>query len=94
MLSAVSLKMFPYPRIDLGYSVYLLTFFGFLVYAEAAYEKRMKRYESRPHPLILDGKVIPDSSSCSPDDKPIDVLDDSLYTIADIVKFVFFLCVR
>ena len=73
-------------KLDIRYSVYLVSFSLFVVYFLRYIRNLVVRNERRPHPLFIDGKVISESVSCNPDGKEFFSIDQSVSTITDIRK--------
>ena len=76
----------PNYKFNIDFSIYLVTFTGFFLYFVQWIERILKNEESRPHPLVVDGKMVEDTVSCTPDSKECDTIDPSIRTITDIRK--------
>ena len=75
-------------KLDVRYSVYLVSFSLFVVYFLRYIRHLVARNERRPHPLFVDGKAITESVSCNPDGKEFYSIDKSVCTITDIRKLL------
>ncbi|KAK8812648.1 hypothetical protein WA538_004509 [Blastocystis sp. DL] len=71
-------------KLDIRYSVYLVSFSLFVVYFLRYIRHLVVRNERKPHPLFIDGKVITESVSCNPDGREFYSIDQSVSTITDI----------
>lgn len=76
-------------KLDIRYSVYLVSFSLFVVYFLRYIRHLVVRNERKPHPLFIDGKVITESVSCNPDGREFYSIDQSVSTITDIRKLSF-----
>ena len=80
----------PNYKFNMDFSIYLVSFTGFFLYLVHWIEKILKSEESRPHPLIVDGKKVEDTVSCTPDSKECDTIDPTIRTMTDIRKYDYF----
>lgn len=75
------------PKVDVPFAIYFITFTGFACYFVYWVEKKIKRDERQPHPLILHGTLIKESVTCNPNSEDFETVDPSIRTITDIRKY-------
>ena len=77
---------YPLPKVDVGYSVYFVTFMGFCAYFVHWFKRKVEEDCKQPPPLFLKGKKISKSVTCNPDEVDFETINPKVHTVTDLRK--------